>query len=223
MIKARDGREIILIGLIILPIIRGILIPEWISIPRLGGVENWPILELEARLLPAVFVLLLSVNIREFLAKEELSIKLLKRCVLILLGIYLLTSGYFAARLYINYSKSDLGRYFLPPHSNYYFLNIKEYIWPYGLHLAAGLGAAGVFGILHLITNGRAVEKNEVLLGLFVGLVFGISNTLYILMGAFAMAFIWMLAGVVRTKKSGLIRVTPFIFFISYIILAIGL
>lgn len=115
---------------------------------------------------------------------------------------------------YQSISSSLLGKYLLPPHSDYFFRHAFLAATPFltGIVSAAVLGL--FFGVLIILTRGRGMGGGDLKLALFIGLTFGFPNSLVVLMLAF---FLGSLAGITLLifKKRKLGQTIPFAPFLS--------
>ena len=95
------------------------------------------------------------------------------------------TSVYKTTLLYLSLKSSDLGKYLLPPYSNYFYIHGLEQFEPliYGCLMALILGL--FFYFLIVITRGKGMGGGDLKLGVFLGLAFGFPYSLVVLMLSF--------------------------------------
>lgn len=120
-------------------------------------------------------------------------------------------------KIYILYKAlegSPIGKYLLPPHSNYFYEHILRLSEPliYGSIMAVLLGL--FFYLLIIFTKGKGMGGGDLKLGVFLGLAFGFPYSLVVLMLSFLLGSI---AGIIlialRRKKFG--QTIPFGPFLS--------
>lgn len=103
--------------------------------------------------------------------------------------------------LYLALSESSLGKYLLPPASNYYFdqvLRLSEPLF-YGCLMAFLIGL--FFYILIVITRGRGMGGGDLKLGVFLGLAFGFPYSLVVLMLSFLLGSVYGIGLIILGKK----------------------
>lgn len=102
-----------------------------------------------------------------------------------------------------------LGKYLLPPHSDYLWIIASRHLQSFGYDLMAGFTIGLVFYLLVRFTRGRAMGGGDIKLGFFVGLLNGWPLSLVTLMLAFTSgALISILLITIRRKKFG--QTVPF-------------
>lgn len=89
--------------------------------------------------------------------------------------------------LYFSLASNPIGKYLLPPHSNYFFEHILLVFSPVWIGLLSAFFIGLFFTITILITRGRGMGGGDLKLGVFLGLTFGFPNSLLVLMLAFLM------------------------------------
>lgn len=213
------GHELAVIALCLLPLLRGILRPYWISIPTIGGVVQWRLIFIGALLFPTVATVILLLIGDSYRTRHRLMAVDIARGIG---GIFLLYLGsvlYYGIRLYVLWNSTPLTRNFLWPRSNYYSLKIWEFTLPYLLYIGAGVIGAVLFFILYWVTRGRVVEKSEAILGFFLGLIHGPERIVFVLFIAFGLTVVWFLLKKFRGNPAPALRVTPGLFIASYLVL----
>lgn len=199
-----------------LPIIRGVLDPYWISIPRMGNLDNWKWLEIEAKLFPLFIAIILATIWISWLKRRRLR-KVIAGSLVVISVLYLASVVGFAGKLYGLWKDHPFGKFLLPPYSGYYELAIAEFAQPYLIHLIAGVVVGGLFGILRYMSRNRLLTSYEIGLGFILGVMFGI-NVLYVVLGGLILAALWA-----WKDKEGKVAITPFLLVASYIILLTGI
>lgn len=87
--------------------------------------------------------------------------------------------------LYQSLSASALGRFLLPPHSDYFMNHVLITASPLWLGVITAIGLGIFFASLIFLTQGRGMGGGDFKLGIFLGLVLGFPNALVALMLAF--------------------------------------
>lgn len=94
-----------------------------------------------------------------------------------------------------------VGKYLLPPYSNYLFVILGRYGLPIIYDLLAGLGIGVVFYLLVLFTRGRAMGGGDIKLGFFIGVLNGWPLALVALMIAFVSGALFSIILLAMGKK----------------------
>lgn len=116
--------------------------------------------------------------------------------------IYLLVLSVFKiALLYQALSVSTIGKYLLPPYSNYFYIHAVEIAQPlfYGALMGFVLGL--FFYLLIMITRGKGMGGGDLKLGVFLGLVFGFPYSLVVLMLSFLLGSVFGVGLILIGKK----------------------
>lgn len=103
--------------------------------------------------------------------------------------------------LYWSLSESALGKYLLPPTSNYYYdqvLRLSEPLF-YGSLMALLIGL--FFYFLIVITRGKGMGGGDLKLGVFLGLAFGFPYSLVVLMLSFLLGSIYGIGLIALGRK----------------------
>ena len=87
--------------------------------------------------------------------------------------------------LYLSLKNSEIGKYLIPPYSNYFYSHALELAQPlfYGSLMALGLGLF-FYGLI-ILTKGKGMGGGDLKLGVFLGLAFGFPYSLVVLMLSF--------------------------------------
>lgn len=113
----------------------------------------------------------------------------------------LVVTAFKSGLLYWSLSESALGKYLLPPASNYYFdqvLRLSEPLF-YGCLMAFLIGL--FFYVLIVITRGKGMGGGDLKLGVFLGLAFGFPYSLVVLMMSFLLGSIYGIGLIALGKK----------------------
>lgn len=87
--------------------------------------------------------------------------------------------------LYQSLKSSEIGKYLIPPHSNYFYMHAWDLASPliYGSIMAVAIGL--FFYALIVMTKGKGMGGGDLKLGVFLGLAFGFPYSLVVLMLSF--------------------------------------
>ncbi|MBI2593430.1 prepilin peptidase [Candidatus Daviesbacteria bacterium] len=116
--------------------------------------------------------------------------------------VYLLGISMFKVYLiYEALKDSPVGKYLLPPHSNYFYTHAIDLSAPLfsGALMALVLGV--FFYLLILITRGKGMGGGDLKLGVFLGLVFGFPYALVVLMLSFLLGSVFGVGLILAGKK----------------------
>lgn len=105
---------------------------------------------------------------------------------IIIAVIYLVVST--ILKIYFIYQSlliSPLGKYLLPPHSDYFYRHALLATTPLWTGILAAILIIIFFGGLIVLTRGRGMGGGDLKLGIFLGLVFGLPNLVAVLFIAF--------------------------------------
>lgn len=103
--------------------------------------------------------------------------------------------------LYQGLQQSALGKYLLPPHTNYLWFHL-QLIWQQALFaVAAGAGMALFFALLIVITRGRGMGWGDVKYVFFIGLALGFPNSLIAVFLAFLLGAVFSVVLILANKK----------------------
>lgn len=103
--------------------------------------------------------------------------------------------------LYDSLKASQVGKYLLPPHSDYFYIHALDLAQPlfYGTLMALVLGL--FFYILIVVTKGKGMGGGDLKLGVFLGLVFGFPYALVVLTLSFLLGSLFGIALILIGKK----------------------
>ncbi len=87
--------------------------------------------------------------------------------------------------LYFSMTNDPLGKLLLPPHSDYFYRHALILLQPLGENLLASFLLGLFFFLLIVFTRGRGMGGGDFKLSIFLGLAFGLYNSLALLMLAF--------------------------------------
>lgn len=103
--------------------------------------------------------------------------------------------------LYYYLSQNNIGKYLLPPRSDYFFRHALLTAQPFlsGVLMAAAIG--GFFWGLIIITKGKGMGGGDVKLGAFIGLILGFPQSLLAIMSAFLLGAVFSIGLIILGKK----------------------
>lgn len=109
-----------------------------------------------------------------------------------------------SVNVYLLYEKlkvSSIGRYLLPPHSNYFYTHSVDLMQPlfYGSLTALALGV--FFYLLIVVTRGKGMGGGDLKLGVFLGLALGFPYALVALMLSFLLGSLFGIVLILIGKK----------------------
>lgn len=169
----------------------------------LSIVNNSPILLLLADLIFEVFVvcilmILFLTDLKEGLIPDRISIP----AIIVALGYLFLSTIFKMVIEYFSLLNSTLGKYLLPPHTDFlyrrFWLAADPLLWA----LIASAIIALFFGGLIFFTRGRGMGGGDLKLGIFMGLVLGYPNAVVALLLAFISGSIVGLGLIVARTKT---------------------
>ncbi|MBI2021683.1 prepilin peptidase [Candidatus Daviesbacteria bacterium] len=133
----------------------------------------------------------------------------------IITAIYLvLVSAYKVYLIYNSIVHSAIGRYLLPPYSDYFYRHAILAIYPLWTGLVAAVIIGIFFGLLIFITKGKGMGGGDLKYGIFLGLAFGFPNSVLVLLLAFLIgALVGIIVLILGKKKFG--QTIPFGPFLS--------
>jgi leader peptidase (prepilin peptidase)/N-methyltransferase len=114
---------------------------------------------------------------------------------------FIATNAFKTWQLYLGLSVHPIGKYLLPPYSDYYFRAVMR-MWQ-GLLFSAvtGIGLAAVFGLLIIITRGKGMGGGDVKYVLLLGLALGFPNGILAVFIAFLTGALFSVALIIFGKK----------------------
>ncbi len=103
--------------------------------------------------------------------------------------------------LYFYLSQNQIGKYLLPPHSDYFLRHAIMTAEPFLGSIASALLIGGFFLALIIITKGKGMGGGDVKLGAFMGLSLGFPNSLVAVMFAFITGALVSIVLIILKKK----------------------
>lgn len=95
------------------------------------------------------------------------------------------------ALLYQSLNTNTIGRYLLPPYSDYFFRQVQNLAWPLiGSYLLGAVALGLFFGGLIFFTRGRGMGGGDLKLGIFMGLALGFNLSVLAVFSAFLLGSI---------------------------------
>lgn len=122
-------------------------------------------------------IILLSLFLTDFKKMLIPDRIILPAIVVSIISLFILTlskTGY----LYLYLSNHPIGKYLLPPHSNYFQSAAFSYVESFFANLLSGFILAAFFLLLIIITKGRGMGGGDVKLAVFMGINLGVLNTI---------------------------------------------
>lgn len=121
----------------------------------------------------------------------------------IVLGFFTLLTFtiYKISYLYYYLSQSQIGRYLLPPHSDYFLRHALMTAQPLLGGIIMGLLIGGFFWGLIIITRGKGMGGGDVKIGAFIGLMLGFPQSLLAIMLSFIIGSIFSIGLLILGKK----------------------
>lgn len=122
--------------------------------------------------------------------------------VVIALIFQVVTSGLKIVLLYYSLTLSVLGKYLLPPHSDYFYRHAIEIIIPFGENILAAICLGLFFFLLIIVTRGKGMGGGDFKLSIFIGLILGLLPSLTAMMIAFILGSVFGIGLILVGKKS---------------------
>ncbi len=136
-------------------------------------------------------------DIKEMLIPDRIMIP-----AIVIAFVYLLFETiYKVIYLYYFLSQSQVGRYLLPPHSDYFQRHALMTAQPFFGALIMALAIGGFFLSLIIITKGKGMGGGDVKLGAFMGLGLGFPNGLIAVIASFVSGALFSIVLIVLGKK----------------------
>lgn len=104
--------------------------------------------------------------------------------------------------LYFSLSQSVLGKYLMPPNSDYFYRHAIIIAQPLGEGIIAGICLGLFFLALIIVTRGKGMGGGDLKLSIFLGLVLGLLPSLSAMMIAFILGSIFGVSLILIGKKS---------------------
>ena len=176
----------ILMGLLVSGIFAKIIPPDFLNF----NLVSWIALLLTLSTYSLISVTLVAVFITDF-KTGYIPDRITHPTTWLLFVLLIVSSIYKSGLLYLSLKDSELGKYLIPPHSNYFYSHALELAQPliYGSLMALVLGL--FFYALIVITKGRGMGGGDLKLGVFLGLAFGFPYALVVLMLSFLLGSIF--------------------------------
>lgn len=167
-----------------------------------------------------VLVILFLTDIKKMLIPDRIILPSIVAGILALAGLSIFKAGW----LYYYLSQNQIGRYLLPPRSDYYQRHVLAASEPLFYGISTGLAIAGFFYALIIITKGKGMGGGDVKLGAFIGLMLGFPNAVLALILSFLAGALFSVGLIIAGKKhfGEVIPFGPFLVFGSLIALFWG-
>lgn len=137
-------------------------------------------------------------DLKKMLIPDRISIPAIWVSLIYLVSITIFKIGY----LYYYLSQDRIGKYLLPPHSDYFQRHALTTVQPLLGSIIMGLAIAGFFTLLIIITRGKGMGGGDVKLGGLIGLGLGFPLALVALMISFISGAITSLILVIFGRKN---------------------
>lgn len=118
------------------------------------------------------------------------------------LGYWILISFLKISLLFYGLTTSELGRYLLPPYTNYFWEHSLLILNPFKWAIASSLLIGLFFGSLIYITKGRGMGGGDLKMGIFLGLALGLPGGILSLMLSFLLGSLVGIALLIAKLKS---------------------
>lgn len=145
-----------------------------------------------------ILVILFITDIETGLLPDRITIP----ATLISLGYWILLSLIKIWLLFYGLTKNELGRYLLPPYTNYFWEHSLLILDPFKWAIFASLLIGLFFGSLIFITKGRGMGGGDLKMGIFLGLALGLPGGILSLMLSFLLGSLVGIALLVAKLKS---------------------
>lgn len=103
--------------------------------------------------------------------------------------------------LYYYLLNHSVGKYLLPPHSDYFQRHALDAAFPLWGGLISGLGIGGFFLLLIIVTRGKGMGGGDVKLGAFMGICLGFPNSILAVVLSFLIGSIYAIFLLLTKKK----------------------
>lgn len=144
-----------------------------------------------------ILAALFLTDIKKMLIPDRIILPSLLIGLILSLGITIYKLIYF----YYSLSNHPLGKYLLPPYSNYFLRHAFYTAQPILSGIVMALLIGGFFFSLILITKGRGMGGGDVKLGAFIGLMLGFPQSLLALMLSFILGAFFSIFLIILGKK----------------------
>lgn len=144
-----------------------------------------------------VLVVLFLTDLKKMFIPDRIVIPAIKIGFILSLMITIYKVGY----LYYFLSKNLVGKFLLPPHSDYFLRHAIYTAIPFLSGVLMGIVIGGFFWMLIILTRGKGMGGGDVKLGAFMGLMLGFPQALIALMLSFFTGAIFSIILLIFGKK----------------------
>ena len=144
-----------------------------------------------------ILAVLFITDLKKMLIPDRIIVPAIKIGLASILVLTITKIGY----LYYFLSQSTVGRYLLPPHSDYFQRHALLSAWPFLTGILMAILIGGFFMGLIIITKGKGMGGGDVKLGAFIGLMLGFPQSLLALVLSFILGALLSLVLIVTKKK----------------------
>lgn len=152
-----------------------------------------------------ILVILFLTDIKKMLIPDRIILPSIVVGILALASLTIFKAGW----LYYYLSQNQIGRYLLPPHSDYYQRHVFTSSEPFFFGISTALAIAGFFYALIIITKGKGMGGGDVKLGAFIGLMLGSPNAVLALILSFLTGAVFSI-GLIASGKKHFGEIIPF-------------
>lgn len=145
----------------------------------------------------AVLIMVFITDIKEMLIPDRIILPAIVIAFVWLLIDSVVKVGY----LYYFLSLTLLGKFLLPPHSDYFYRHAIDTAMPLIGGVLSGFGIATFFILLIIVTRGKGMGGGDVKLGAFMGLILGFPNAVLALILSFITGAIFSIGLIILGKK----------------------
>ena len=186
----------ILVGLIMAGVFARIFPPNFLEF----NLVSWVAAGLSLVTYSVIVVTLVSVFITDF-KTGYIPDRITQPAIWTLFILLIVSAGYRVGLLYFSLKNSEIGKYLIPPYSNYFYSHALDLAQPliYGSLLALLLGL--FFYLLIILTRGKGMGGGDLKLGVFLGLAFGFPNSLVVLMLSFLLGSVFGIGLILFGRK----------------------
>lgn len=144
--------------------------------------------------------------------------------ILVTIIYFIFVIASYSVLTYFSYKEGTLTKYFLPPHSNYYYQQIYYFVKPYLITLVGAILVSLSFYLLILATKGRGMGGGDIRLGFYITLLSGFPKVLLsLLLAVLTGAIVSVTLIIVRKKRFGeTIPFGPFLALGTYVVMLWG-
>lgn len=148
-------------------------------------------------LIIAVFIAVFITDIKSGLIPDRITYPAIVASFILLI----ILSSIHITGLYQSLAESVLGKYLLPPHSDYFTRQAINAAFPLWGGVLSALGLGAFFAGLIIFTRGRGMGGGDFKLAIFIGLVFGFPNSILAIMLSFLLGSIFSIGLIIFGKK----------------------